>query len=534
MLINGVHYGRDKIYRIYQGGELVWYVGDILSLFGAIGVGVGSVDDTRLTAIRLALGNADNAHSVWSYGTHHGAAFPIVLLSHEQAHNLNAHRDANLNVLYARLGNHKLTTIAYVGNYLSGIACGARVGNHFADYLVRVERLGTGTVASAMLGNYAADHLVEIRRLGTGVVADVLQLAHTLDLRVKATYQGTGVAAAALQLAHTNEVSVKASYQGSGVAANAMTADHVSEVSVKASYQATGTSADAVVLALMNSLLVKATYQGTGVGADSVQLHQIKSVQVKASCQNSGVSAMAEAFGATIDLRVDVTHEDAAHAADAVSGTGEIANQVTQKNEVNGLAFPIVPFFRNKGVRIVDVVDGTINADTVVLLSGELAVEMSAAEEFHGTVVSGVVGSGDYTTKLPTSLEGALTGGIQIVSLAADITLDCKTTTEAHLTDWRMPIQNGNDLYIHQVYTAYQNGDDLVLADNYSEPVVSLAPIKTEDGLYIRQVYDARQVDTDLILQGVEWLAPIKTEDGLYIRQAASSISIGNDLNMTI
>lgn len=530
MLINGVHYGRKKIYRIYQGGEVVWYVGTILSLYNELLVGIRSVDDAGITAVRLALANADNAHSIWLYSFNHGTSVGIVPFHHEQTKPIYVAQGADLDIVQARLGNHGLGIIAYVDSDLSGRAFDARLGNHFVEHLVIVERLGSAVAAEGKLGNHVAAHRVEIRRLGTGTAANAKVFDHINSILVNAYYQGTGTAAAALSLNRTSNILVTGGYQATGTAAPARMGYLDSKLRVEAFYQSAGLDVPAVLVSHDRGVRIVAGYQSTGLSASTKLLNHKKDLAVEAVYQNSGVPASAVSMGRTIDLRIDALHEATAFAANTAVGNGVNAYTVNLENRLNGSAFPLVPFFQDKCVRFNTAVEGYIVSADLALLSGEMAERFTISTEHHGVVAS--CGNGNCISALDilVSAEGAV-DDVQIVSLAADNAISCVTRTEAHLSDntsepaaWLDPIQTEDGLYIRQVYEATQSDSDLSFGGYHWD-----APIQTEDGLYIRQVYKAKQNGSNLILHDVAWLAPIQSDDGLYIRQA-STIQTGTDI----
>lgn len=530
MLIDAVHYGRKKIYRIYQGGEVVWYVGTILSLHNDLLVGVRSADDARLTAVLSALGNADNDHSIGLYGFSHGTSVGIVPFHHEQAHPVYSFQDADLDIVRARLGNHEMDITAYVDSELSGRAFNAKLGNYFADHRIIVERLGTAVAADGKLGNHVAAHLVEVRRLGTGTAADAKVFDHINGIQINAFYQVTGTAADAVPLGRICNIQVLGDYQATGTVADAKMGHLDSKLQIEAFYQSTGLGASAVSVSHDRSVRIVADYQSTGIGASAKPLNHNKDLAVEAAYQNSGVPASAISMGKIIGLRIDTTHEESATAAKSAFGNGVNSYTVNLENKLNGSAFPLVPFFHEKGVRFNNAVEGSIMSANLALLSGEMAERFTISTEHHGVVASCWNGNSIRALDILVSAEGAV-DGVQIVSLAADNAVSCVTRTEAHLSDsssepvgWLDPIQTEDGLYIRQVYEATQNDSDLSLGGYHWD-----APIQTEDGLYIRQVYKATQNGSNLILHDVAWLAPIQSDDGLYIRQA-STIQIGTDI----
>ena len=533
MLIDGVRYGQKKIYRIYLGGELFWYEGHTLPLNADIYLAAWSTADAQMHAIPLEPVNTENSHNLPVYVLGGGVAIGIAPFNYVYTDPIGVHLDTNLHAIPARPANHQATILVQEGCDFSGHAFDVITADHHSEYLAEVSSFGSATVIAARTADHILAHLVGIRSTASIASGGLVSLDRTVNLLVMAATMGTATLSGVVQSAHQKSVQMEAACQHNGTITIVTMGHRDITIDVKSPYQAAAFVSDAVLLNKDGGVLVGGAYWNAGTITEAISAHKDSGVLVSAWYRNYGTIIPLASLVNTIVLQVDTDTEASAVAARNALGNSAVTHLVIRKNELNASTHYAASFLRDATMRIDETVDGTINSDHVIPLSCEMAEIVSFTKEHHGNMISGIGGSGSSLTVLNTSAEGTLSEDVRIVSLAADISLALNDTTEAHLIDWRMPSLIGNDLYIQQVYEAWQNGSDLVLADNYDESAVWFEPVQSEDGLYIRQVFEATQNDSILILHGTEWLAPIETENGLYIRQAASATSVGSDLNMT-
>lgn len=432
MIVDSAYQGKRRITRIYKGGELFWYAGEILPLATDVSVVPLEEDDLALLTLKVLdlPGGGEISHTDKIYANNKITILPTALGDADPSEYVSVFADSSATALYAVLGNEHIERYVRMDHFAAGLVVRAICGAHQWDCQIAVGSAATAIAAAATIGAQQKDYHVTVVYRTSGVAVSVRPGNLSVHQNVSVSYINTGVAAAALIGDLVRDYLVGAGCKSAAVAAAVSMG--VQQVDLQLVYDE-----DLHGLALLVMSL-----------ADDKQAAMIH--------DTVAVPAVPECTAAPADI------------LSAMVSTIE-----------GGLTGPIEATLLSAlehTVYIFSAVEGGLTGPIGAVLLNTLEHTARITSSMEGDGISDVTAgdlSSDLLERFPQLAEGGA-NAIRIASMSSDATIHMTAHSEAHLAvpAYGQPEQAGADLYIQQVYTVYQNGVDLVLSDNYAGPDV--------------------------------------------------------------
>ena len=502
MLVDELYYGRHRVQRVYKNGKIIWYAGDMLPL--------------GISAELLSASDIDGGL----------AAFPIVELFDGTEVQIASEyvMDGGLTVASAVLGGSDGASYArYWGNQhgtsLTAVMA-SNIGEEFLEYIQKADICGL----LARLGNMTAPAYARVYGSATGTSAQMRLGSMRNNHHSGVLGSATGVSARAALGSLDREHPAEVSGQATGISARAVLGSSNREHSVYASDRATSVAARAAIGSGRRDHHMEVKGRATGIAARAASGKADIKDKVSYRSRATGVAAASISLYETAVIRPFIS-------------------------DASKLATPaVVGLYRDAKERVRFITKGTGLAASSVLFSGTMKGNTPVTSKNRISTLPSTSASSSGRTNLSIAANGGLTEGIRVVSASVVDRISCNLKTEAHLSDFQLPVVEDGNLHIRQVYDVARVGYKLMLSEldikELPDKIVSKPTFATVgidpvldanlsdwklslafgDHLYIRQTERGIRNGTNLYVS--EWDYPIKANGNLYIRQTDSDIAL--------